>query len=322
LIYFTLPASALALLAVAMGAGRLVRPLCWLAAVVTPFAIPHHYRPDYLLPSYGAIALMAGWGVEELTRRSSQPGRAARVARHVAGMVPVAIALALMAGPLAFALRGHLPASWQRQLPLPVWFRPETWYVVAGLPVLGGVVLVAAVHASLTWRIRRLAWLSVLAMVGLQYFLVHVHSKHAVQPDGEIIQAFARHARPIIGNDSFTVAWAGKLGTELYLGRLGLTGPAGQPFRRAEQIERSPVPWLITDDYGLFLMGAVVAEANGPYRFRRQGAFRTRPEDLGRMELASPPVEDREDGHIYLIRLQRPFHITGKPRVMAPRDEE
>jgi 4-amino-4-deoxy-L-arabinose transferase-like glycosyltransferase len=322
LIYFALPASAFALLAVAVGARRLALPLCWVAAVIVPFTIPQHFRQDYLLPAYGAIALMAGWGVEELARRGPQSGRTARLARHAAAAIPVAFALAVMAGPLAYGLRGHLPASWQRQLLMPVWVRPETWYLAAALAVMGAGVLVAAIHASLTWRIRRLAWLAILAAVGLQYFLVHVHSRHAVQPDGEIVLAFARQARPILGHDSYTVAWAGKLGTELYIGRFGQAGANGCPFTRPDQIERCDAAWLITDDFGLLMMGAAADDPSGPYHCRGQGVFRTRAEDLGQVALASAPVEDRDAGRIYLIRLQRPFHLTARPRgTTLPADE-
>ena len=108
---------------------------------------------------------------------------------------------------------------------------------------------------------------------------------------------------------------------ELYLGRFGLAGPGGRPFTHPDQIERSAAAWLITDDLGLTAMGAAAEDPSGPYRWRGQGVFRTRPADLGEVVVASPPVDDHDAGRIYLIRLQRPFHLTARPRgTTSPND--
>jgi hypothetical protein len=287
-----------------------------------PFSLTHGFRPDYLLPAYGAAAMMAAWGMEVLMRRGPESGRSARAVRHLLAAAPVLIGIALVAAPLAYLLRWRLPDSWQRLLPMPAWTRPETWRVVAALVALGAGALVLSVGASLTWRLRRLAWVTVAAMLGMQYFIVHVPSRHAVRPDGEIVLAFVRQGRPILGKDPFAVAWAGTLGAELYLGRFGRMDHNGRLFAQADQLEKSDLPWLITNDWGLVAMGAAEADDRGSYECKGVGKFRTLPQQMGQVLLTSRPISDRNLGRMYLIRLQRPFRVSGRSRPSAsPRED-
>ena len=312
LIYFALPGSVFAIGAVILGSRRMVRPLCWAAAVVVPFLLPHGFRSDYLLPAYGAVALMGGWAVEELVRRRANRGRAASAVRHMIAAAPVVIGLGLAGASLAYLLRGHMPQSWQRLLPMPIWTQPETWYVVSGLVAVGAATLGLAVFTSLAWRIHALAWVTIISMLGVHYFASNILSRHAVQPDGEIIRAFSMRARSIMGRDSFAVTGIRQLGCELYIGRFGRTDSAGQPFVSARQVDLSDAAWLIVADRGLLDLGAAEADPNGDYKAYKAGRYRTTPQDLGQVVLASAPVRDRDFGRVYLIRLRRPLRLSGQ----------
>ncbi len=76
LIYFTLPMSILAIGALVLekprrwltGQSEITLPLCWIVAVVLPFSLAHGFRPDYLLPCYAAVAIMAAWAVDRVAQ--------------------------------------------------------------------------------------------------------------------------------------------------------------------------------------------------------------------------------------------------------------
>jgi len=323
MIYYALPGSVFAIGAIIMGLRRMVRPLCWVAAVAVPFSIPHGFRADYFLPAYAAVALMGGWAAEELVRRGPNRDRAGNAVRHMLAAAPVVIGLVLTCASLAYLFRGEMPQSWHRLLPMPAWTLSPTWHVLAGLGAIGAATLALAVFTSLTWRIRAMTWLTIVSMLGVHYFVRHIISRSAVHPDGEVVRTFSIKARSVMGKDSFAMAGGvGLLGCELYIGRFGLFDPNGQPFVNAGQISRSGATWVIVADHGLVDLGLAEARPGGTYESREGGRYLTVPQNLGEVALTSAPVYEGHWGRIYLIRLQRPPRPEGQASRPARQPDE
>ncbi len=293
--------------------GPISLPLCWVLAVVVPFSLTHAFRPDYLLPCYAAVALMAAWAVEEICRRGRNAGLLTQILRHVFTAAPVVIGAALILLPLIYLYYDYMPRFITNNIKMPSSVPAPTWWVLCGLIVLGAVVLVLAVRWSLQWRLRRVAAVAVVGMLGVIFIDRHMFSRHARTRDGEKMIMLARKAKTLIGEDEFAVHRAHKLAVELYLGRFGLWAePSGTPDRKmwtADALNRSDVPWLITCDRGLVRLGATKIIKSGGKEIEIM-----KPEDLGLVEAGTEPVISQKWGRIYLIRLRRPIRVFGKPR--------
>lgn len=303
-------------------------PLCWIVAVVLPFSLTHGFRPDYLLPCYGAVALMGAWSVGRLERLGPLRGTGASLLRHLFAGLPLLTALTVLVAPWLFLLHRWLPESWANELPMPVYVAPGTWLLSAGCVGVGAVCLPLVVRSSLQWRLRHLAVLAVVLMVPLLFLYTHLASRHALTGDGETMVRFARRARDIVRDENFVAYRVPRLGVEPLLGRLGeFVHPnwGSPPYpsdeieaseRVLRQINESSAPWLFTCDRGLLELGAARPDENGSYRIRLpegKRRFDIRAEELGMISLTSPPVVYQNWGRIYLIRLERPVQPSGKP---------
>jgi len=294
-------------------------PLCWILGVVLPFSLAHGFRPDYLLPCYAPVAMLGAWAVVKVQRSGPGGGRTVGALRHVFAATAIVICLAVGAVAAAFQFRDALGAGVQEALPLPEGLSPTAWRAVGALigVGLGGVVL--AVTWSLQWRLRRVAVVAIVGMIGVMFLHTHLLSRHARTGDGEAMREFARAARPIVGADEIVVQRAGKLSVELYLGRLGIRA-AG-----VAEIAAAPAKWLITCDRGLAGLGACRDDPNGPYRMKvtqptpegprtRKLRLQTSPQDFGVVRATSRRIVSQNWGRIYLIELKRPFRVTGVRR--------
>ncbi|MDY7009485.1 MAG: glycosyltransferase family 39 protein, partial [Planctomycetota bacterium] len=175
LLYYTLPMSIFMVGALVLAGPRrwfvhkspIFLPLCWILAVVVPFSLTHAFRPDYLLPCYAAVALMAAWAVEETYRLGRNAGVLTQILRHVIAAAPVVIGVALILLPLIYLYYDHMPRFIAKNIRMPSAVPAPTWWVLTGLAGLGVVVLVLAVRWSLQWRVRRVAAVAVVGMLGV-----------------------------------------------------------------------------------------------------------------------------------------------------------
>jgi len=291
--------------------GPAALPLAWVLATVLPFSLAHGFRPAYLLPCYGAVALMGAWAVEELARRGRQAVGTAAVLRHVFAAVPILTGLAGSAIALGYLVRDRLPGPLAGILEAPFHVEPETRIIAAVLVGAGLAVAAAAIWASLAWRIRTLAGLAAAGMIGMVFLNTHFIAQATRDGDGEKMRRFAAAARSVVGRDEFFALEVQKLLVELYLGRFGT--PVEAPARLAEALASRPHRWLFTCDKGLVAAGAAAADPNGPYVLGKRLRFHTMPEQLGHVRLTSPPIAKQRWGQMYLIELRRPVRITGKP---------
>lgn len=303
-------------------------PLCWILAVVIPFSIAHGFRPDYLLPCYGAVALMGAWAVGRLERTGPMWGRWGSILRHSFAALPLVTALTIFVLPWLYMVHRWLPASWSDEISMPAYMAPGTWLLTAGCVVVGAVCLPLVVRSSLRWRLRRLAALGLAVMIPLLFLYTHFVSRHAVTGDGETMVRLARSAENIVGDEEFAVYRVQRLGVEPLLGRMGtylngMRGVACDPTEAGEaaksviqQINESSAPWLFTCDRGLLELGAAKPTEEGLYRIRLpegKRRFEPLPGELGMVCLTSPPVVYQKWGRIYLIRIKRPVEPPGKP---------
>ncbi len=292
--------------------GPLWLSLCWILAVVVPFSIAHGFRPDYLLPCYAAVALMGAWAVHSLADAEQTGKFRLSMVRHLFAAAPVIAGSLLVALPVLYFLSPHLAHP---VLAVPETVAPATRWVLAVIPVFGIVVILLAVRASLGWRIRRLAWLAVLALPGVMFIKTHVLSEQARTLDGEKMIAFARAARPIVRDDQFAVFRAEHACVQLYLGRFGVQITTSPDL--AKELNASDIRWLIISDRALVETGAADPNPAGPYRLEFRDAhyaFDPQPELLGSVRARSDdPILLQDFGHLYLIETRRPIKLPEVP---------
>ncbi len=293
-------------------------PLWWIVAVTLPFSLTHGFRPDYLLPCYAAVALIAAWGVDAVGRRVAEEETHARIIRHVCGAGPVVIGMVCIVLPTAYFLHNRLPESLRESLEMPVVFDPLTWWLAGATIALGAVVMSGGVVASLKLRMRTVAVLAAAGMLGVLLMETHFVSRHARTGDGERMWRFAREAREVVGDDAFAVYEAEKLAAELYFGRFGRRVTKEEDF--VARLNAMDAPWLVTCDKGLVQAGMAVTDRDGGYRFRvrvdgkrRRMSFDPRPDDVGDVRLMTGPIQSQGWGRIYLIRIRRPVERSGEP---------
>jgi len=331
LLFYTLPGSVFALGALVLERPRrwLARgsatalPLWWIVAVVVPFSLSHGFRPDYLLPCYAAVAMLAAAGIYRLDSLGRRGGKLASCLRHIFATAPLIVAVFLIAASLGYLYHEHLPVRLAGTLHMPIRTPARTWYVLAFLSAAGLGLVAVVIRTSLRWRIGALAILSAVAMPGVFFIDRNMISRHARSRDGETMIAFARAARPRVGDDPFAVCRAEKLGTELYWKRIADTMLLGkredestdQWLKRRDaflaSLAEGRIKWLITCDLGLIRLGQYADDPEGNYvheannRNDRPTVVRTQPWELGRvveLGIDRPIVEDNM-GRIYLIDL-------------------
>jgi len=292
--------------------GPLWLPLCWILAVVVPFSIAHGFRPDYLLPCYAAVALMGAWAVHCLADAEHPRKFRLSMVRHLFAATPVIAGSLLVALPVLYFLSPHLAHP---VLAVPETVAPTTRWVLALLPAAGLVILFLAVRASLGWRIRRLAWLAVLALPGVMFIKTHVLGEQARTLDGEKMIAFARAVRPVVRDDPFAVFRAERACVPIYLGRFGRQVKSSPDL--AKELNASDIRWLIISDRGLVEAGAASPNPAGAYRLKYAGAwyaFDPEPDRFGDVRVRSDePILLHEFGHLYLIEVRRPVELPATP---------
>ncbi len=260
--------------------GPILLPLVWLLSVLVPFSMAHGFRPDYLLPCYGAVAMMAAWAIARMVQLGPSGGAVVGVLRHVFAGPAVLMGACLTVIPWVYLFHDKMPAFVTKVFPMPVIFPPQTrgmfWILIA----IGIVVLLWSVRFSLRWKIKPVIALTILGMLGVMSLYSNGIGDQA-KGDGERIYNFATAAGNIMGSDKFCTNYTQKLGIELFIGRFG------KPVKTIKEIRNSNAKWLITSDWAM---------------------RRTSPDltisDIGRMHLQIGPIDtDRNHGKLYLIRL-------------------
>ncbi len=329
LLFYTLPGSALAIGALSSTrirkclslASPAALPLWWIIAVALPFSMAHGFRPDYLLPCYISVAILAAWGVDRLAAMDPKESPKASLLRHLLAFVVISVCLFTVIVPLLYLWHERLPAFVSKAVRMPSCVAPETWWILAALSPLGAVLIVAAVRASLRWRIRALAAILVPGMLCVLFIDRHMISRHARTGAGQTLIKFAEEAKKVIGDDDFAVCRAEKLGAELYWGRFGTH------VTRLSQLKSldDNIRWLVTNDRGLSALGACVRDPEGRYakvvdqndqyvhmnRGQKRPAGCTSVKVRPIAELAGEPIDlningiiDEDNmGRLYLIRL-------------------
>jgi 4-amino-4-deoxy-L-arabinose transferase-like glycosyltransferase len=323
LMYYAFPASLCAVGAMTLlrpgrwlsHAGPTLLPLAWIIAVVLPFSLSHGFRPDYLLPCYGALALMGGWAVDRLARQSRHR-KVPSLVRHMFAAGGIAVGLALTGLALAFLWINHMPDWMDLEAPavLSTAKRAGLWLMVPA----GIVAIWLTVRWSLRWRIRPMVTVMCVAMLGVHYVEGNCLSRHARSGDGDKMIAFSRQVAPLIGDEAFAVIRADKLGVELYVGRFGEViayAPHGHVL--LDGLNASAAPLLLVTDRGLVSMGAATADEDGAFLAKVDDVkrrFTTHPDDLGEVLFAGEPIASQYWGRPYLIRLdERPLTVRGEP---------
>ncbi len=308
-------------------------PLCWILSLVVPFSLTHGFRPDYLLPCYAAGAIMGAWAIMELIRRS-RVGRMESCVRHFFAGGAILASLMIAVLPVIYLFYERMPEFITSELAQPAYMDYGTAGIFAALIPLGVIGVGVAIWASLTWRIRILTAVTIIAMLGVMFVDRHAISRHARTFDGEKLQEFGNNSRKLMGPDAkFAVYRAGKLGTEVYIGRFGVSIDPPKPAGRVEHMsfdERSDIvrqraakaienlvasgaEWLITCDKGLVELGAAEQTDDGEYVLklnakehgRKRIAFQPRPDLLGETSPVAHtlPIMSQRWGRAYAIRI-------------------
>jgi hypothetical protein len=330
LLFYTLPGAAMAVGALAFTrlrkwlsiASPSALPLWWIIAVALPFSLAHGFRPDYLLPCYVSVAILAAWGVDRLAAMDPAKSPRASSLRHFLAFVVISVCLFVVATPLLYLWHDRLPTFMSKAVRMPSCVAMETWWILATLPPLGAVLIVAAVRSSLRWRIGALAAILVPGMLCVLFIDRHMISRHARTGAGQTLIKFAEEAKKVIGDDDFAVCRAEKLGAELYWGKFGTRVMTLSQLKSLDDNIR----WLVTNQRGLATLGACVRDPEGRYaklvdendQYVSLARGQKRPESWKSVkvspipELAGEPIDlninvviDEDNmGRLYLIRLQ------------------
>jgi 4-amino-4-deoxy-L-arabinose transferase-like glycosyltransferase len=323
LIYYAFPATLCAFGALALtkpsrwlthGSPTLL-PLAWTIALVVPFSISHGFRPDYLLPCYGTVALMGGWAIDRLGKLSPEL-KLPSLVRHSIAAGGLVVAMALMGLAIAFLWIDLMPEWMDLEAPAAL---STVKRVGLGLMIPAGMVAFwLTVRWSLRWRIAPMVAVMCVAMMGVHFVEGNCLSRHARTGDGDKMIAFAREAAPLIGQEAFVSIRADKLGVELYVGRFSQVlcyDPEGPSL--LDQLNASDVPLLVITDRGLVSLGAATEFEQGEFLAKVDGVkrrFNTHPEQLGEVLCAGEPIAQQYWGRPYLIRLfGRPLDVSGDP---------
>ncbi len=337
----TLPISvfavgALALVGVRRWFGRsspIVLPLSWILAVLIPYSLSHGFRPDYLLPCYGAVAMLAAWAIDRAIRQGKAGARGIHAVHHglaasviITGLLVAIVSQAYLSWDLA-------PDALRDVISMPYYVAPTTW---ALLPVWVGIGVTAtslAIYAGLTWRTRLLVGLLCVVSLGMHFLDRYMNTEHAVTGDGVKIRRFAKEVDRIAQDEPLHMYYAAKLCVEPYLGRFGQRIPARIRYsdETAEESHRRVVSTLnqltgkllITCDRGLAALGTGELSKDGNFELHRSVWYQTHPEQLGDVIVETPPIREERWGRIYLIRLKDRIDPNGQPmfRIGSDPDE-
>ncbi len=281
--------------------------VCWIVAVVVAFTIPAGFRPDYLLPCYPAVALLAAWATEEFTRPDRYFGKVSLHLRRICQAASLVLACCLVLLPAVYLLADHAP-SLAKHLKLPARIVPGTWAMVAALPVAGLACVWVWARSVKRKTFLPAAVIACVGMIGVSFFYTHFWSRDARSGDGDTMQQFARDMEQVVGRDDFALYNAQKLCTEVHLGRFGKWIDSS-PARVVNYLQTRQQRWLVVSDYGLIALGAYDADPTGDVKFKNHQTnqvllCRARPGDLGTLRLRSDhPIEFEKWGRIYLIEL-------------------
>lgn len=269
-------------------------PLIWILSILAPFSISHGFRPDYLLPCYPAVAILAGWVVVTLAKPHDILARNERVVRGVAVGAGVAIGAVLIFAPMVYLLHDYMPDAITRQMPYPQACEPHSVLILGMLPLLGLVVVTRVATTGLHWRMPQLCCWCAIGMLGIMFIDTHYFTSHARHGDGETAVAFVRRARDIVGDEPVLVSQVDKIGVELYLGRFG------KHVSSRDEILESGRRFLFASDRGLNHMGITPGGKDiDPTLHLRLRSRRIKVDKLGSLNL-------------YEIRT-RPHHETDEP---------
>jgi hypothetical protein len=300
-------------------------PLMWVLGTVIPFSLSHGFRADYLLPCYGAVAILAGWGIDRMIRLG-RPVRhgAYRAAWEVFRAIPTVLGVALAIVPAVYLLPDAMPGLIAKNLQPPRVVQDETWWVLYGMIPAGVALACAGVWASLTWRPRLLTGLIVAGMLGVHFMDTHFIAPQARSGDGAIMRRFSIACRPTVGEADYHLFQAEKTCFQVYQGRFGDRfedewDPAGQTSRTAalrRWLGERTGELLVTTDRGLAWAGAYRRDANSSYVLPDAGqavGVRPMPEAMGEVLRSSEPIESYKWGRVHLIRIGADVRLPSKP---------
>ncbi len=312
-------------------------PLYWVLGVVIPFSLSHGFRADYLLPCYGAVAILGAWGIDRMIR-VGRPARHGvyRAAWEVFRAIPTVLGVALAIVPAVYLLPEAMPEAIAKNLQPPRVVAGETWRVLYGMIPAGAALACVGVWASLTWRPRLLTGLIVTGMLGVHFMDTHFIAPQARSGDGAIMRRFSIEARPIVGKGDYHLFQADKTCFQVYQGRFGQRfedawDPPGGAERKAalrDWLGERTGELLVTTDRGLAWVGAYRRDANSSYVLPDAGkavALEPTPEALGEVLSSSEPIESYKWGRIHLIRIAPDVRLPGKPLAIGfirGRDED
>ncbi|MDP6543992.1 MAG: glycosyltransferase family 39 protein [Phycisphaerae bacterium] len=313
LLFYTLPGSALAIGALTLtrlrkwlgNSSPTALPLWWIIAVVIPFSLAHGFRPDYLLPCYVSVAILGAAGVDRLSSMGPGHGEWASWLRHFLAFVVISVCVFNVGAPIVYLYCEYLPEYMRSAIRIPLSVKPETWWILAGIPPVGLALIAIAIRASLRWRIGTLVAVMIVGMLGVLFIDRHMISRHAQTGDGETMIAFARAAKEKVGDDAFAVCGMEKAGTELYWGRFGTR------INKLSQLKSidADVRWLVTCDLALIHLGACTPEPTNRDMKDNRGENTDIHPDFERVgvpiELNVNRIIDEDNlGRLYLFRLQ------------------
>jgi len=289
-------------------------PLWWIITVVTAFAIPSGFRPDYLLPCYPAAAILAGWVVVEIGKDERwQSGL--RHLRRICQFTPVVLAAGCIAVPVIY-LFGYGTLKW---IPSVAVIKSSTWYILTMFPVVGLLSMILVIISFRKRSVLLAAMAAIAAMPGILFFNSHLFCRQARYGDGDVMVHFAEQASDVVRKDPFIIYRSEAMGFQAYHGRLGriATGLG------TKDIERGGEKWLVTTDRGLLELGAYkeitssAGKAGTCYKVRIKGTrrkFITYPEEIGKVRVVSPsPIFYENWGRIYLIERSKTSRPSSPP---------
>jgi hypothetical protein len=251
--------------------------------------------------------------------------------RHGCAAAAIAVCSILVLAPAVYLLHGRLPEGLRDAFEMPAAVEPETWWILGGLIPVGLAGVIVAVRASLRWRVRTVAAVAIVAMLGVIFVDRHMFARAARTGDGEKMREFAWRVEDKVGGEAFAVARAERIATEVYLGRFGervlrpeavieIVGAPCTDEAKADGLVQAQAQaamrrfaepelrWLVTCDRGLVELGAVEETSGGGIKVERPSGerfFRPRPALLGEVVVSSEPVVSQRWGRMYLIRLDR-----------------
>ena len=287
-------------------------PLWWIITVLIAFGIPRGFRPDYLMPCYPAIALLAAWVADNILKSQNTSRPAIRYLRRICFSVPFVLSAGLFITAGLYISKLVFPDAMSSVIKLPARMEIMQWYTMATIPTLAIIAIVMSILAIKHRSMHHIVIITCFCMLGVIFLYSHLWSRAARSGDGDTMIEFCSTIKPIVGEDKFMICYADKLGPEVYLGRM----EAG--VQKVEQLTAQGHPkWLIISDRGLVHLGAFKANENGPAVISQKGKkfrFVPTPHDLGTLKIRTElPIRFEYWGKLYLIELTDEINPSSKP---------